>query len=301
MWSFLAELFRRQDGPCTVLLTTDDYWEEPLPYRIHPRAFFGLLGGSVLGLTLVLIGLLVFTPLRELIPGYGSVELQDDARSAVLRLAAMEDSLQVQQEYMAQLRQLMTGQFDTTQAGPRGTSDDPLTLSDELVEVATEPMSQDWADHEQPALSVGRMPIDVVHPIDVEAVEDRYLSSLQLPAVPPLSGLLTRGFDARTGHYAVDIATKEGTMVRAIGEGYVIFADWTHEGGYAVVVQHADGYVSIYKHNERLLKHIGDRVHAREALAVSGNSGEFTTGPHLHFELWNNGFAQDPRHYLVGL
>lgn len=301
MWSFLAELFRRKEGPCTVLITSEDYWEDPRQYTVHPKALFGLWGGSTVAVALLLMGLVIFTPLREWIPGYGSEALQDDARTAALRLAAMEDSLQLQQEYMAQLRQLMTGQFDSTQTGPNIAQDETATLRGELAEVAAEPMSQDWADHEQPALPVGRMPVNVVRPVDVEAVEDRYLSSLQLPAVPPLSGLLTRGFDARTGHYAVDIAAQEGTMVRSIGEGYVIFADWTHEGGYAIVVQHADGYVSIYKHNERLLKHVGDRVHAREALAVSGNSGEFTSGPHLHFELWNNGFAQDPRVYLVGL
>jgi murein DD-endopeptidase MepM/ murein hydrolase activator NlpD len=88
--------------------------------------------------------------------------------------------------------------------------------------------------------------------------------------------------------------------VRAVGSGYVVLADWTQEGGYTVAVQHSDGYLSVYKHNKQLLKQIGDRVQAREALAVSGNSGQMTTGPHLHFELWRNGLAQDPRPYVAG-
>ena len=112
---------------------------------------------------------------------------------------------------------------------------------------------------------------------------------------------MARGFDAPRGHYGLDIAVAEGTPIRSIGDGYVVFADWTNDGGYVVAVQHADGYLSVYKHNSRLLKRVGDRVRSREAVALSGNTGEITTGPHLHVELWRNGLAQDPRLYFVGL
>lgn len=81
----------------------------------------------------------------------------------------------------------------------------------------------------------------------------------------------------------------------------MVFADWTYTGGHTIIVQHANGFLSVYKHNEQLLKQVADRVSVREGLAISGNSGEFTTGPHLHFELWNNGLAQDPGAYLLGL
>ena len=84
-----------------------------------------------------------------------------------------------------------------------------------------------------------------------------------------------------------------------MAHGYVILSDWTHEGGYAIAVQHSDGYVTVYKHAKQLLKRIGDRVRNREAIAISGNSGEITTGPHLHLEIWHNGLAQDPRYYFV--
>ena len=84
-------------------------------------------------------------------------------------------------------------------------------------------------------------------------------------------------------------------------EGHQELADWTHEGGYALAIQHSDGYVTVYKHAKQLLKRIGDRVRNRETVALSGNSGEFTTGPHLHVEIWHNGLAQDPRYFFVGL
>lgn len=301
MWSFLVELTRHTDGPRTIIVMDDEYREQPRQYRVDPRHLLGVLGGTALVATLLLVGLLVLTPLRELIPGYGTAALRRDARLATVRLAALHDSLEVQQEYVTQLRQLLTGRMDPAGAETGEPAQEALAVEEEPDELVTEPISENWSDHQQPALPVARLPIGAEVPARTVTAGERYLASLQLPALPPVSGLLTRSFDARTGHYAVDLAVKEGTLVRAIGDGYVIFADWTHEGGYAVAVQHADGYVSIYKHNQRLLKRTGDRVRARETLAVSGNSGEFTTGPHLHFELWDNGLAQDPSQYLVGL
>lgn len=292
---------RHTDGPRTIIVMDDEYREQPRQYRVDPRHLLGVLGGTTLVATLLLVGLLVLTPLREVIPGYGTDALRRDARLATVRLAALHDSLEVQQEYVTHLRRLLTGRVDPAGADPGEATQEALTVAEEPDEMVSEPISENWSDHQQPALPVARLPVGGEVPTRAITAGERYLASLQLPALPPVSGLLTRSFDARTGHYAVDLAVKAGTLVRAVGDGYVIFADWTHEGGYAVAVQHADGYVSIYKHNQRLLKRTGDRVRAREALAVSGNSGEFTTGPHLHFELWDNGLAQDPSQYLVGL
>ena len=126
------------------------------------------------------------------------------------------------------------------------------------------------------------------------------LDQIRFPVFPPVEGFITRGFEAQTGHYAVDMAVEVGSPVRSIGDGYVVMADRTQEGGHAIAVQHTGGYLSLYKHNRRLLKRVGERVEAREVIAESGNSGEITTGPHLHIELWNNGLAQDPAAYFIG-
>jgi murein DD-endopeptidase MepM/ murein hydrolase activator NlpD len=115
-----------------------------------------------------------------------------------------------------------------------------------------------------------------------------------------MNGFPTRDFSAQTGHYGIDVAVSKGESIRSVGDGYVVWADWTQDGGYTVAVQHADGYLSVYKHNGRLLKRIGERVRAAEPIAVSGNTGAITTGPHLHFELWRNGLAQSPRSYVTG-
>ncbi len=299
MWSFLAEFTRPKEGAIQVIVMDEEHREQPRPYRVHPRQVLALVVAGMVGVAVLLLCLVIFTPLRQWIPGYGTEALRQEARMASMRLAALQDSLDAHQEYMRHLRDLMTG--EGVEEGIR--AQQVVTASGELIEAAPQGISEDWEDHEQPALPLAQLPLvpTPTVPAHLQAVEERYLASLQLPAVPPVKGFLTGAFDPRTGHFAIDLAVEEGTMVRSIGDGYIILADWTHEGGYTIAVQHTDGFVSVYKHNERLLKRVGDRVRTREALAMSGNSGELTTGPHLHFELWHNGLAQNPAMYLVGL
>jgi murein DD-endopeptidase MepM/ murein hydrolase activator NlpD len=213
-----------------------------------------------------------------------------------MRVAALQDSLTVQRRYIERLQQLMTGRVE-----PRGEASASADASPEpgsRRRPAPQRHSDAGGNHSQPAMTVTSFPADgrTAPTGDVGG-----LPSLRMPLTPPVeTGFPTRGFNAREGHYAVDIAVEAGSYVYAVGDGYVIFADWTNDGGYTIAVQHADGYVSVYKHNERLVKRVGDRVRQQEAVAISGNSGEITTGPHLHFELWHHGLAQDPRPLFEG-
>lgn len=274
-------------------------YEQPRHYHIVPRhvLFFGLLASGFVAV--ILLCIIIFTPVRELIPGYGTAEMRQNARLNELRVIALQDSLAAQGGYALQLRNLMLGQIDTSSIATMA-AQAPGTPEIEAEDPDEEEQSSNWTDHRQPAIALERMEAGREVPFRLASISGRTLPSVLFPALPPVDGFITRTFEARTGHYAVDIAVQEGTVIRSIGDGYVIFSDWTHEGGYAIAVQHSDGYVSVYKHNERLLKRIGDRVRARDEIAISGNSGEISSGPHLHFELWHDGLAQDPRNYFVG-
>ena len=213
----------------------------------------------------------------------------------------MADTLRLQSAYVDRLRNLLMGTVDTTVT--------LLTRSNQglsaraAIEIAQRSQSapSDFDDHLQPAFPLDRLMVPGATTNLGGRESGRYLSAIPFPVLPPVSGLTTRPYDARTGHFAIDIAVKEGTLVRSIADGYVILADWTHNGGQIIAIQHGDGYVSVYKHNSRLLKRAGERVRAREAVASSGNSGEISSGPHVHFELWHNGLAQDPGYYVTGL
>ena len=115
----------------------------------------------------------------------------------------------------------------------------------------------------------------------------------------PTRGMVTSGFDAERQHYGTDIAATPGESVVATLDGVVVMSSYTAETGYVVVLQHSREFVSVYKHCSSLLCKAGAHVKAGEVIALTGNSGELTTGPHLHFELWQGGRAVNPEHYVV--
>jgi murein DD-endopeptidase MepM/ murein hydrolase activator NlpD len=299
MFSFLADFLKRPSERQTIILLDDDGFAQPRRHEVRSGQIFWFIGGGAFALAVILTATIVLTPLRTLLPGVETSETQHDLRLSMLRLQAMQDSLEMQQQYLGHLRQLVVGQLDSVTLAQEG-APAPARLPAPMETPRTDAPPRDFADHEQPALSFWRFQNVSDAGARRDRPELRDVASLRLPVLPPVDGFLSRGFDARAGHFGVDFVVDEGTIVRSIGDGYVIFADWTHEGGYTITVQHADGYVSTYKHNQQLLKRTGERVRTREAIALSGDTGETSTGPHLHFEFWQNGLAQDPRYYFLG-
>jgi murein DD-endopeptidase MepM/ murein hydrolase activator NlpD len=114
----------------------------------------------------------------------------------------------------------------------------------------------------------------------------------------PIDGIISRGFDLKIDHYGVDIVSKSNEPVKAVADGTVIFADWTQDFGNVVAIQHRGNMISVYKHNSALLKKVGNFVYSGEVISIIGNTGELTTGPHLHFELWYNGSPLDPEEFI---
>lgn len=307
MWSFLAEFTKNLDGAYTVVVMDERGVDEPRRYEVQPRRVLTAWGSSLLMVSFLVVSIMAFTPIRQLIPGYGTDEIRQAARLNNQRVAALSDSLRAQQRYIEHLRSLITGEIDTATVSDvslpvrrRATTPSPFrtvgTSGGGRQRLAAGTTGPEAFVSGRAAAVAAKHPDSMQHP---RSMQDAPAGSA-LPIRPPVDGFLTRGFDARAGHFAVDIAVETGTPVRCVRDGYVVFADWTQGGGYTVAVQHAGGYLTIYKHNKRLLKRVGDRVQSRETIAISGNTGEITTGPHLHFELWRNGLAQNPGEYFVG-
>lgn len=305
MWSFFGRLFRRPGATHTVVVMDAEEVGRTHRYAVRPSRILTVWGTSLLLVGLAAAALVAFTPLRTFIPGYGTETLRRNARLNAIRVDALQDSVAVQRQYIQRLQQLVTGRVDSLARSPMRASarpqpPEPREAASARRPPSSPPSSSGSGDaHEQPALSASSFPAS--DEAGGRGESSYAMPSLSLPVESPVqTGFPTRSFDASDAHFGVDIAVSEGTYVRAVGEGYVVLSDWTQGGGYTIAVQHADGYLSVYKHNKQLLKQTGDRVQAREALAVSGSSGEMTTGPHLHFELWQNGLAQDPRPYVTG-
>lgn len=299
MASFWFDIVRDPGTRYTVVVLDEGGRGTPRQYEIYPRAFRRdlLIGGG--GLVALVVALLVWTPLRGLVLGYSTEELRLKAEENAIRVRQLGDSLAIQQQYATQLRRLITGEEEAPTVEEAEAAPEPDDPASGQTEVAIASASEHWSDHQQPALPVDQMPSRAGVPIRPAVLMQEYLSGLRFPMEAPLDGFISQPFDARSGHFGVDFAVDEGTLVRAVGDGYVIFADWTNAFGYMVMVQHSGGFVSVYKHNRRISKQVGDRVRRQEVIAESGNTGTYTTAPHLHFELWYGGLAQDPAHYLL--
>ena len=115
----------------------------------------------------------------------------------------------------------------------------------------------------------------------------------------PLKGIVIEKYSKKTSHFGVDILAKKGSFINCVSDGVVVISNWTNSTGYVIGVQHDNGFLSIYKHNSSLLKNIGDWIRAGEPIAIIGNSGELSSGPHLHFELWENGKTLNPVDYIL--
>ena len=123
-------------------------------------------------------------------------------------------------------------------------------------------------------------------------------SNVDLVFFAPLNGQISQTFDPSTKHFAVDIVIPKNTPVKATADGRVLFASWTSDASYVIIIDHGEELISVYKHNSSLTKVQGDFVKSREVIAISGSSGELSTGPHLHFELWNNGIPLNPTTFI---
>ncbi|MCY4172207.1 MAG: M23 family metallopeptidase [Bacteroidetes bacterium] len=266
-------------------------YREYYPRQFYPRTIFI----SVVSVyTAIIFGLSLYVVYLGLIP---SMDIREFHRQSVLtstRIQQISDSLDVHMQYLTNLQNILSGNSDTMQS----MSDEFPTISSNTDRVE----SQQTLDLNSTTML---RPMTWATPVESEfnASEDSqtdFLEPLQLPVRAPVQGIITQTLNVETGHFAVDIAAAEGVLVESIGDGFVILSDWTYAAGHTIAIQHANGYVSVYKHNQRLLKRIGDRVRTRENIAISGGSGEFSSGPHLHFELWNNGKALAPASYLLG-
>ncbi len=293
---FLRDLFARPGATRTVILLEQDTAHPPRQYEVRPG--YALYAGVVvvLAVAAVLVAAVVLTPFRGMPVGPGAADLRRATEANAQRAAALEDSLAAQVQQIAQLRAIITGGGDDVEGEALDSPSFSLPEDPETTpSAAADARASGQEDHVQPALPLRTLgPASDGGPARDAGAADAYLNSLRLPASPPVDGVESRGFDAARGHFAVDYAATEGTPVRSIGEGYVVFADWTHDGGHTIAVQHPSGYLSVYKHNSRLLKRLGERVRTREAIALSGDTGEITSGPHLHVEVWRDGLAQDP-------
>ncbi len=248
-----------------------------------------ILGGSVIIFLIVFVTYLIaFTPLREYIPGYSDTEMRMQIYENTLRTDSLERELAMKDLYLQNINMIIAGETPNQQAHEPDTTKDYATI--EFNNSKQDSMLREMVEAEE-RFNIQNLQLGV--PKSVES------NIRNLFFFAPLKGDVTAGFDSKEKHYAVDIVAKENEPIKATLDGTVIFSSWTYDSGHVIAVQHSSNLTSFYKHCSVLLKKTGESIKAGEVIAVVGNSGELTTGPHLHFELWFNGRPVNPEDYIV--
>jgi murein DD-endopeptidase MepM/ murein hydrolase activator NlpD len=262
-------------------VTFEEVWRVILT-RYNAFLLISLLVFFLIGATTSMIA---FTNLREFIPGYPDITMRRNILLSSIRLDSLERELQLRDKYFANFNAVISGKLPIDNISPKDTSirTSHVSFTDSPEDIA---LRNQIEKEEKFNLSLGP-----------RGTESTSLASLHFFA--PVRGIVTGKFDPAHKHYATDIVTKPRSSVMAALDGTVIFTGWTMETGYVIEIQHNNNLVTVYKHNSAILREPGDLVRAGEPISIVGDSGElYTSGPHLHFEIWFKGSPLDPEKHV---
>jgi len=276
------QAFRDQmSEPFRVTVKREETFEEIKEYNVNKANLWALAIGAFLTISLLTFALIALTPLRTLLPGYGALNERSELVNLNRELRELEQTVDAQQAYTTNVQRILVGDIEAY---------------DEAAEAASAAAIPDSAIHTE------RIPEDEELRQAVASAKTRYQSNAagggipldQLHLTPPLLGTISSPFDPTDRHFGIDVVAPSETPIKATLDGYVVEAGWSLETGNVIGIQHAGDLLSFYKHNSKVLKRTGDFVKAGEAIAIIGNTGTRTDGPHLHFELWHRGQPINP-------
>ena len=281
------KLLTRLKSRFRLVIMNEDTLEEKASFRLRPLNVFVTTGLSIILLITITTFIIAFTGLREYIPGYADVKTQRRVINLLQKADSMQLALTARDIYLENLRRIINGEIP---------ADSVILKPEQLQRYDTIRQLR-----KSPEDSVLRKEFEAQDLFSL-AIDDAGSMSNSIRGFlffPPLKGTLTNRFDAVRRHYGIDIVSNQNEPIKATLDGTVVIANFTSETGWVIGIQHSNNLFSFYKHNSALLKKVGDYVKAGDAIAIIGNSGELSSGPHLHFELWFNGTALDPVKYVA--
>ena len=252
--------------------------------RFNRTGFFVSIVTIAVVICAAIFSLIAFTPIRTFIPGYPDARTKRAAIQNAIKVDSLESVIYRWELYSENLRRVVEGEEPMS-------IDSIIAISNRRIAQAKDP------DFLKKQDSIMRQEVKNEEMFDISSRSQRQLPIEGMLFFTPVQGVISQGYDPVIHPY-LDIAAPAGTVVKAIANGTVIFDGWSEETGYTIQIQHDGDIVSIYKHNEKLLKKTGDKVSAGSPIALVGNTGKLTTGEHLHFELWHKGESLDPTRYI---
>jgi murein DD-endopeptidase MepM/ murein hydrolase activator NlpD len=285
--SWFKRLKNKMNDKYRLVIMNDTTLERKVSFRLTRMNVIVALGALVMILVIGTTFLIAYTPLREYIPGYGDVSMQKDLYALVQKADSLQYEVILREKYMQNIRDVINGKdFNTNPAKPSDTAKKNYNDLDMSKSKEDSLLRQEFEDLDQYSLMA-------------PGIQSSDASISNYFFFCPVQGTITNGFNPASRHYGIDIVAQKNDAVKSVLDGTVLFAGWTLKTGYVIAIQHQSDIISLYKHNSALLKREGDYVKAGDPIAIVGNSGELTTGPHLHFELWYKGKAVNPRDYIT--
>ncbi len=282
------KIFRKLKHTYRLVFFNDSNFEEVWHLRFTLINILSLAGTIFILLVGGSMALVMYTPMREFVPGYPTEAMRRELVANALRLDSLEYEIQLRDKYFNTINAIIAGREPemTEFQSDNHTSTDYGNIT--FTRSEQDSLLRKHVEEEEQFNFIARTS---------PATEEASISKLHF--FKPLEGIVTNKFALNNNHFGTDLVAAPNEVVKSVLDGTVIMAAWTVETGYVIQVQHTANILSVYKHNANLLKKEGDRVKAGDAIAIIGNSGELTTGPHLHFELWQNGKPINPEDYIV--
>jgi murein DD-endopeptidase MepM/ murein hydrolase activator NlpD len=265
-----------------LVVLNENTFEERFSLKLSRLNVFVLGGIFSILLVAVTIVLIAFTPIKEYIPGYSSTALKLKAAKLTFETDSLKIKLSILENFTQSIKPVLTGEF----------------VPETIDSLRFESMKKVIDERKLDATKADSIFREKVESKDRFPIQNTTTSNIKIVFFAPLTGFISQKFDPNSKHFAIDIVAKTGSPIKAIADGTVIFSGWTTETGYVILLKHPNNFMSVYKHNGNLLKQQGNFVKSGEAIASVGSSGELTTGPHLHFELWSDGYAVNPENYI---
>ena len=273
---------KRESKNYRLVIQEEKTYKEKFKLKLSRTNVF--LTGTFISLIIVSIttSIIFFTPVREYIPGYDTTKMRIQAINNLERLDSLINQLSINENYLEAVFQTINGE------------DYKNIYTNESQRISVDLSELDMSLRVEDSILR-----KVVEREDKFNVIESETQTLNLEMSPPVRGIIIESFDVSIKHYGIDIVLKEQTPVKAVADGIVLLSEWTIDSGHTVIIYHKDQLTSVYKHNYLSKVKTGDYVKQGQVVAFSGNTGELTSGPHLHFELWNSNGPMNPEDFII--
>ena len=273
---------KRESKNYRLVIQEEKTYKEKFKLKLSRTNVF--LTGTFISLIIVSIttSIIFFTPVREYIPGYDTTKMRIQAINNLERLDSLINQLSINENYLEAVFQTINGE------------DYKNIYTNESQRISVDLSELDMSLRVEDSILR-----KVVEREDKFNVIESETQTLNLEMSPPVRGIIIESFDVSIKHYGIDIVLKEQTPIKAVADGIVLLSEWTIDSGHTVIVYHKDQLTSVYKHNYLSKVKTGDYVKQGQVVALSGNTGELTSGPHLHFELWDSNGPINPEDFII--